>query len=133
MGVTKRGQFPIHRWSKQPANPCSSPGILFCRENQISLRVSKLALEKSVLVNEEDKRAAIDTISQLLFKRLLELVLAREKRPEDSQRTPRFCSGFPRYRQPPPPVCRWRTTRPSHRQPAFGRKTGSAGLSSGAT
>lgn len=43
-----------------------------------------------ILANDEENRAAIDTINQLLFKRLSELVLAREERPEDSRRTTWF-------------------------------------------
>ena len=55
-------------------------------EHKLSLRA---ALEQEailILANDEDNRAAIDTIKQLLFKRLSELVLAREGRPEDSPR-----------------------------------------------
>ena len=55
-------------------------------EHKLSLRA---ALEQEailILANDEDNRAAIDTIKQWLFKRLSELVLAREGRPEDSPR-----------------------------------------------
>lgn len=43
-----------------------------------------------ILANDEENRAAIDTINQLLFKRLSELVLAQEERPEQSRRTTWF-------------------------------------------
>ena len=43
-----------------------------------------------ILANDEENRAAIDTINQLLFKRLSELVLARGERPEASRRTTWF-------------------------------------------
>lgn len=56
-------------------------------EHKLSLRAWLEQEAILILANDEDNRAAIDTINQLLFKRLSELVLARDERPEDSQRT----------------------------------------------
>jgi type IV secretory pathway TraG/TraD family ATPase VirD4 len=59
-------------------------------EHKLSLRAWLDQEAILILANDEDNRAAIDTINQLLFKRLSELVLAREERPEGSQRTTWF-------------------------------------------
>ena len=59
-------------------------------EHKLSLRAWLEQEAILILANDEDNRAAIDTINQLLFKRLSELVLARDERPEDSQRTTWF-------------------------------------------
>lgn len=59
-------------------------------ERKLSLRAWLDQESILVLANDEDNRAAIDTINQLLFKRLSELVLARDERPEDSLLTTWF-------------------------------------------
>ena len=59
-------------------------------EHKLSLRAWLEQEAILILANDEDNRAAIDTINQLLFKRLSELVLARDELPEDSQRTTWF-------------------------------------------
>ena len=56
-------------------------------ENRISLREFLESESILVLGNDEDNRAAIDTINQLLFKRLSELVLAQPEVPPGSLRT----------------------------------------------
>ena len=59
-------------------------------ERKLSLRAWLDQESILILANDEDHRAALDTLNQLLFKRLSELVLARDERTEDSLRTTWF-------------------------------------------
>ena len=59
-------------------------------EHRLSLRGWLDQESILILANDEDNRAAIDTMNQLIFKRLSELVLAGGERAEDSQRTTWF-------------------------------------------
>ena len=59
-------------------------------ERRLSLREWLGQESILVLANDEDNRAAIDTMNQLIFKRLSELVLAGEELPEESLRTTWF-------------------------------------------